>query len=128
MLFVSGCKGTKKIAYVQEKMQKYLHMSEKSSTFVPDFGKIYQKPMNMKKLYLLALAGLMVLGATMQVQAKVVNLADLTESYDIQDGDTLTGIESIQNSAISSQKVLINGKVYILIGDRMYDATGKLVK
>ena len=45
----------------------------------------------MRKLYLFALAGLMVLGATMQVQAKVVNLADLTESYDIQDGDTLTG-------------------------------------
>ena len=82
----------------------------------------------MRKLYLLALAGLMVLGATMQVQAKVVNLADLTESYDIQDGDTLTGIESIQNSAISSQKVLRDGKVYILVGDRMYDATGKLVK
>ena len=42
--------------------------------------------------------------------------------------ETPTGMESIQHSAISSQKVLRDGKVYILIGDRMYDATGRLVK
>ncbi|MBQ6791219.1 MAG: hypothetical protein IJQ20_02040 [Paludibacteraceae bacterium] len=45
----------------------------------------------MRKLYLLALAGLMVLGAMMQVQAKVIDLAELTGDYEIQDGDTLTG-------------------------------------
>ena len=42
--------------------------------------------------------------------------------------ETPTGVESILNSAISSQKVLRDGKVYILIGDRMYDATGRIVK
>ncbi|MBR6035264.1 MAG: BspA family leucine-rich repeat surface protein [Paludibacteraceae bacterium] len=42
--------------------------------------------------------------------------------------ETPTGVESIQNSAISSQKVLRDGHIYILVGDKMYDATGKLVK
>jgi len=39
-----------------------------------------------------------------------------------------TGIESIQPSEISNQKVLINGQLFILRGEKMYDATGRLVK
>jgi hypothetical protein len=39
-----------------------------------------------------------------------------------------TGMESIQPSEISNQKVLINGQLFILRGEKMYDATGRLVK
>ena len=39
-----------------------------------------------------------------------------------------TGMESIQPSEISNQKVLINGQLFILRGEKMYDATGMLVK
>ena len=39
-----------------------------------------------------------------------------------------TGVESIQTTEISIQKVLIDGKIYILRGEKMYDATGRLVK
>ena len=39
-----------------------------------------------------------------------------------------TGVESIQNSEVSVQKVMINGELYILRGEKMYDTTGRLVK
>ena len=39
-----------------------------------------------------------------------------------------TAIEDIQSSDINVQKVLRNGKVYILIGEKMYDTTGRLVE
>ena len=39
-----------------------------------------------------------------------------------------TGMEGIQPSEISNQKVLINGQLFILRGEKMYDATGRLVK
>ena len=39
-----------------------------------------------------------------------------------------TAIDDIQSSGINIQKVLREGKVYFLLGERMYDTTGKLVK
>ena len=39
-----------------------------------------------------------------------------------------TAIDDIQSSGINIQKVLHEGKVYFLLGERMYDTTGKLVK
>ena len=41
---------------------------------------------------------------------------------------TATGMESIQPSEISVQKVMINGELFILRGEKMFDATGRLVK
>lgn len=42
--------------------------------------------------------------------------------------NTTTGMESIQDSEISIQKVIINGQLFIIRGEKMYDATGRLVK
>ena len=39
-----------------------------------------------------------------------------------------TGIESIQPSEISIQKVMIDGQLYILRGEKMYNANGQIVK
>jgi hypothetical protein len=41
---------------------------------------------------------------------------------------TPQGVESIQPSAVSVQKELINDQLYIKVDERMYDATGKLVE
>ena len=41
--------------------------------------------------------------------------------------NTPTGIDQI-NSSDSVRKVLINGTMYILRGEKLYDATGRLVK
>ena len=46
----------------------------------------------------------------------------------VQGEQVATGMESIQPSEISIQKVLINGQLFILRGGKMYDATGRLVK
>ena len=39
-----------------------------------------------------------------------------------------TDIDSVQPSDISIQKVMINGQLFILRGEKMFDATGRLVK
>ena len=39
-----------------------------------------------------------------------------------------TGIESIQPSEISIQKMMIDGQLYILRGEKMYNANGQIVK
>ncbi|MBR0064781.1 MAG: metallophosphoesterase [Paludibacteraceae bacterium] len=39
-----------------------------------------------------------------------------------------TAIDDIQSSDINIQKVLRDGKVYFLVGEKIYDATGRLVK
>ena len=39
-----------------------------------------------------------------------------------------TGIEDVQGDKVQSTKVLIDGHIYILRGEKMYDATGRLVK
>jgi len=43
-------------------------------------------------------------------------------------GQVATGVESIQTSEIRNQKVLINGQLFILHGEKMYNANGQLVK
>ena len=45
--------------------------------------------------------------------------------------NSATGIESISDEGLEmkgAQKMLINGKIYILRGEKMYDVTGKVVK
>ena len=44
--------------------------------------------------------------------------------------NTPTGLENggLLNGENDVQKVLINGNLYILRGEKMYDATGRLVK
>ena len=42
--------------------------------------------------------------------------------------DTGTGIDNIEQPSLVGQKILREGTLYILIGDRIYDATGRLVK
>lgn len=41
---------------------------------------------------------------------------------------TPTGVDEIQGENVRSAKVLINGRLYILRGEKMYDATGRQVK
>lgn len=42
--------------------------------------------------------------------------------------DAAQGIEDVQGDNVQSTKVLINGNLYILRGENVYDATGRLVK
>ena len=49
-------------------------------------------------------------------------------TFGVNGTNTATGVENIQTTEISIQKVLIDGKMYILRGEKMYDATGRLVK
>ena len=49
-------------------------------------------------------------------------------SMNVNGEQVATGVESIQPSEVSIQKVLINGELFILRGEKMYDATGRLVK
>lgn len=39
-----------------------------------------------------------------------------------------TGCDNVQDSEVSIQKVLIDGQMFILRGEKMYDVTGRLVK
>jgi hypothetical protein len=39
-----------------------------------------------------------------------------------------TGIGNVQGDEVQSSKLLINGQLFILRGEKMYDATGRLVK
>ena len=48
--------------------------------------------------------------------------------FGVNGTNTATGVENIQGDAVQSAKVLIDGKMYILRGEKMYDATGRLVK
>lgn len=42
--------------------------------------------------------------------------------------ETATGMESVQGDNVQCTKVLIDGELFILRGEKMYDATGRLVK
>ena len=42
--------------------------------------------------------------------------------------DTATGIGEVPSDKVQSTKVLIDGQLYLLRGEKMYDATGRLVK
>lgn len=41
---------------------------------------------------------------------------------------TATGMENVQGDNVQCTKVLINGQMYILRGEKLFDATGRLVK
>ena len=78
----------------------------------------------------------------MQIRERILRSADRYDNpdtenyrygYGIPDAwkaytmDIPTGIESIQNSAISYQKLLRDGQLYIIKGDKTYTVTGVLV-
>ena len=46
----------------------------------------------------------------------------------VQGAQVTTGVEDVQSDNVQSTKVLIDGRLYILRGEKMYDATGKLLK
>ncbi len=48
--------------------------------------------------------------------------------FDVQSEQVATGIGDVQGDEVQSSKVLINGQLFILRGEKMYDATGRLVK
>ena len=50
------------------------------------------------------------------------------KSFDITVKDPATGIDNVQSDNVQSTKVLLNGHLYILRGDKMYDVTGKKLK
>ena len=47
---------------------------------------------------------------------------------DVHGQNAATGIGNVQGDEVQSTKVLINGELFILRGEKMYDATGRLVK
>ncbi len=49
-------------------------------------------------------------------------------SMGIQSEQVATGIGNVQGDEVQSTKVLINDQLFILRGEKMYDATGRLVK
>ena len=49
-------------------------------------------------------------------------------TFNVEGAQVITGMESIQPSEISIQKVLINGQLFILRGEKMYNANGQLVR
>ena len=42
--------------------------------------------------------------------------------------NTATGMEEVNSEELRVKKMLINGQIYILRGEKMYDVTGKVVK
>ena len=48
--------------------------------------------------------------------------------FDAQGYNTPTDMKNVQNDENNIQKILINGELFILRGEKMYDATGRLVK
>ena len=61
--------------------------------------------------------------------ANLATLEDAEKAYaDLKAAASATAIDDIQSSDINIQKVLRNGKVYFLVGEKMYDMTGRLVK
>ena len=48
--------------------------------------------------------------------------------YPVYEKDSATGLENTEYSIQNTEKMLRNGTLYILIGEKMYDATGRLVK
>ena len=64
-------------------------------------------------------------------KALVANLAILEaaeQAYEDLKAAATTAINGLQSSDVSIQKVFRNGKMYILVGEKKYDATGRLVE
>ena len=56
-------------------------------------------------------------------------LCDWVESeFVIVVEDTGTGIDNIEQPSLVGQKILRDGKLFIIVGEKMYDAAGRLVK
>ena len=56
-------------------------------------------------------------------------LCDWVESeFVIKVEDTGTGIDNIEQPSLVGQKILRDGKLFIIVGEKMYDAAGRLVK
>ncbi len=49
-------------------------------------------------------------------------------TFDVQGANVATGVENVQGDNVQCTKVLINGQLFILCGEKMYDAKGQLVK
>lgn len=49
-------------------------------------------------------------------------------TMDVHGQNAATGIGNVQGDEVQSTKVLINGQLFILRGEKMYDATGRMVK
>jgi hypothetical protein len=49
------------------------------------------------------------------------------ESFELSIKDTGTGFDRIQNDQLQGRKVFIDGKLFILRGEQMFDAQGKKV-
>lgn len=50
-------------------------------------------------------------------------------TFDVQGTNTITGVEEITNDQSQmTNKVIIDGRLFILRGEKLYDATGRLVK
>jgi hypothetical protein len=49
-------------------------------------------------------------------------------SMGVQSEQTATGVGNVQGDNVQCTKVLINGQLFILRGEKMFDATGRLVK
>ena len=49
-------------------------------------------------------------------------------TMDVHGQNAATGIGNVQGDEVQSTKVLINGELFILRGEKMYDATGRMVK
>lgn len=50
------------------------------------------------------------------------------ESFELTIKDTGTGVDNVQGNEVQCTKIMRNGTMYILRGEKMYDATGRLVK
>ena len=59
---------------------------------------------------------------------KLAILEAAEKAYEDLKAAATEAIDDIRSSDINIQKVLRNGKVYILVGEKMYDTTGKLVE
>jgi ribose 1,5-bisphosphokinase PhnN/predicted MPP superfamily phosphohydrolase len=59
---------------------------------------------------------------------KLAILEAAEKAYEDLKAAATEAIDDIRSSDINIQKVLRNGKVYILVGEKMYDTTGKMVE
>ena len=76
--------------------------------------------------------------AANRAYVKVGEIGELNESnpapgrrritFGVNGQNAATGIGNVQGDEVQSTKVLINGQLFILRGEKMYDATGRMVK
>jgi CHASE3 domain sensor protein len=59
---------------------------------------------------------------------KLAVLEAAEQTYEDLKAAATTAIDDLQSSDVSIQKVFRNGKMYILVGEKIFDATGRLVE